>query len=425
MPSAPEYPRIIKHGSVVVKVYRAKHKTTESGWTYVLAWVAGGRRRLQQFAKESEAVEEGRLKAAQLADGQTEVAEMTRSDRDDLIAARELCGGVPLLSALEEWRKAREVAGGSLMAAVEAWAARHTTKFTSIKVADAVEAFIAAKEKAGKQGERTYRSKLKPLTDHFKDRALDSITVTEFTAYLERYEDAVTRNDFRKRTVALCRWAQRHGYLPKHVTLEIEATERAAEKKTKIGILTPTVYGQLLRFFHEKHREYLAPLVLAGFCGIRSDEIHGKRDDDRKTRQVWEDVHLKRKFVQVTNAKTNTASWRIVPLCPAAIEWLELCPEQKGPVCEPAAMERVRAIAIEAGFELPENCFRHSFISYRIAVTGDKPKVATEAGNSVGEIDRRYRVPLPEDQGKAWFGMTPAKVARLPQPELAHRQTAA
>jgi hypothetical protein len=87
-------------------------------------------------------------------------------------------------------------------------------------------------------------------------------------------------------------------------------------------------------------------------------------------------------------------------------------------------MERVRAIAIAAGFELPENCFRHSFISYRIAVTGDKPKVATEAGNSVAEIDRRYRVPIPEDQGKAWFAMTPAKSAKLPMLPTTLVQTA-
>jgi len=54
------YPRLIKHGSVVVKGYRAKQKTTAAGWAYVLVWVSGSRRRLQQFADESEAVEEGR-----------------------------------------------------------------------------------------------------------------------------------------------------------------------------------------------------------------------------------------------------------------------------------------------------------------------------------------------------------------------------
>lgn len=423
-----DYPKTIKNGSVVVKIYRIKHPSTASGFVFAVSYVTPRGRKMQQFAAEEDALEEARLKAAQLSEGRTDAVELTRADHEELMAARELCGSVPLRMALQEWRHAHELTNGQILPAAKAWAAKTTADFTRIDVAKAIDAFIAAKDKAGKQGERTYRSKLNPLKTVFKERYLDSITVSEFTAYLERYDDAVTRNDFRKRTVALCRWAQKHAYLPRGAALEIEATERAAEKKTKIGILTPTVFGQLLRFFREEHREYLAPLVLAGFCGIRADEIHGKRDDNREERQVWEDIHLKRKFAQVTNAKTNTASWRIVPLCPAAIEWLELCPEQKGPVCEPAAMERVRALAIEAGFELPENCFRHSFISYRIAVTGDKPKVATEAGNSVGEIDHRYRVPIPEDQGKAWFAMTPAKAAKLPaiprpSPAEAPRQT--
>ena len=70
-------------------------------------------------------------------------------------------------------------------------------------------------------------------------------------------------------------------------------------------------------------------------------------------------------------------------------------------------MEKVRALSISEGFKLPENCFRHSWISYRIALTGNKAETATEAGNSVKEIDRRYRVPLPKYLGKQWFGILP------------------
>ena len=62
MPKAPDFPKVIKAGSVAVKVYRVKHKSTSSGWAYVLAWTSGGRRRLQQFASETEATEEGRIK---------------------------------------------------------------------------------------------------------------------------------------------------------------------------------------------------------------------------------------------------------------------------------------------------------------------------------------------------------------------------
>lgn len=134
MPSAPEYPRLVKHGSVVVKVYRVKQKTTASGWAYSVACVSSGRRRLQQFADEGQAMEEARIKAGQIAEGRQELAELTRSARDDMLAARDLCAGVPLLSALEEWRKARDIIEGQILPAAEAWAARNTTKFTRIKV---------------------------------------------------------------------------------------------------------------------------------------------------------------------------------------------------------------------------------------------------------------------------------------------------
>lgn len=408
-----EYPKLVKAGSVVVKVYRLKHPTTASGFVYAVSYHTPEGRKMRQFVEESDAMEEARLKAAKLAEGRTEAADMSAGDRDELRAARDICAGLPLLSALNEWKQARDLIGGPLLPAAEAWAARNKHSFQQVVVADVIEKFIAAKEKAGKQAERTYRSKLGPLTEAFPDRTLDSISVTEFTAYLEKWEDGVTRNDLRKRTVALCRWAQRNGFLPRHMALEIEATERAAEKKTKIGILSPTTYGQLLRFAHSEHPHHLAPLVLAGFCGIRQDEIHGKRED-RTKRQTWEDIHLDRKFVQVTVAKTNTPAWRIVPLCDAAVEWLQLCPAREGVICDGGAMERFRLLARDAGFDLPDNAFRHSFISYRIAVTSDKPKVATEAGNSVAEIDRRYRVPVPEDVGKAWFAMTPAKAKKLP-----------
>ena len=83
--------------------------------------------------------------------------------------------------------------------------------------------------------------------------------------------------------------------------------------------------------------------------------------------------------------------------------------DHTGNVCRAAAMEQVRKGLIEVKFTLPENCFRHSYISHRIAaLDGNKPQVATEAGNSVGEIDRRYRVPLPKDEGLAWFEVRPA-----------------
>ena len=150
--------------------------------------------------------------------------------------------------------------------------------------------------------------------------------------------------------------------------------------------------------------DYLAAAVVAGFLGVRADEIHGKRKDDREKRQVWEDIHTEadEPLLTVTNAKENTPAWRTVPICSAAVEWLNLCPApHEGSICSAAAMERVRKIGLTAKRKLPENCFRNSYISYQVVLTGNKHQVSTWAGNSVKEIDRRYRRPVFAETGQA------------------------
>lgn len=402
---APRFPVTIRRGSVATKVYRLRRGDGRE--VYTAAWHAGGVRFTRQFPSYVEAHAEASLKADQLAAGRiSAAATVTADDASTLAEAKKLCDGVPLLAALQEWSKARRLCGGPIIPAAEQWADRNRKTLKRMKVADAVDAFIRAKERAGKQGERTYRAKLDPLKAFFPDAYIDAITSTQLAAYLEQWQDGVTRNDLRKRAVALWRWCQKSGYIARGTQLEIEHTERAHEEATEIGTITPETYRKLLEFIRSDHPEHLAALVLAGFCGIRSDEIHGKRAD-RSKRQLWEDIDLAQKHLNVTVAKKNTPAWRLVTLCDAAIEWLMLCPDRKGPVCQPGAMEKVRALAIAAGFALPENCFRHSAISYKIAVTGDKAATATWAGNSVAEIDRRYRRPMPKAAGEAWFGIRP------------------
>lgn len=171
---------------------------------------------------------------------------------------------------------------------------------------------------------------------------------------------------------------------------------------------TPAV--EILETVRAERPALLSALALAGFCGLRADEVQGKRDD-RARRQAWEDVHLDRGFLSVSAAKTNTPSWRVVPLCEAAVAWLSLVPVAKrtGPVGEARCLEKVRwhMRHREKPVNLPENCLRHSWISYRLAADGNKAQVAEWAGNSPAELTRRYRVPLPRDAGEAWFAIRP------------------
>ena len=55
------------------------------------------------------------------------------------------------------------------------------------------------------------------------------------------------------------------------------------------------------------------------------------------------------------------------------------------------------------------NALRHSFISYRVAETGDVPKVALEAGNSPAMIFAHYRELVTADDALQWFAIAPTK----------------
>lgn len=400
-----------------MKIYAVKSVTNASGKAYVLAWSTAEGRKIQKFADPAEAIREGKVKAGQIAMGQTVAAGMSSSDRDELHAARLIAGTTPLLAALREWQKISEITKGQGLAAAQLWAQRNAAGVNRILAPAAVEKFIALKDRAGKQGTRTYGSKLKPIKAQFETRYLDAIVAADWTAYLEQYQNGVTRNDFRKRAIALCRWAQKAGHLPRGIVPEIELTDRANEEATEIGTITPETYAKVLAFIREKHIHHLAAVVLAGFGAVRSDEIHGKRGErdqhgELAKRQTWEDIDLARRHLNVSVAKKNTPAWRLVSLCDAAVEWLSLCPNQKGFVCQAGAMEKVRAVLIEAGFQLPDNCFRHSAISYKIGVTSDKPATATWAGNSVSEIDRRYRRPMTKEASEAWFSIRPKHCPR-------------
>ena len=411
----PTFPLIVEHGPAQVKIYRVKASSTADGFAYQVVWKEpdNGRKVITK-ANLDDAKDEGKIKAQQLATGIVGASQMGAADLQIYAKANGIVEayGVPIVAALEEWAAARELVGAAIGEACTAFVKSRAKQLERIQLGAAIDQFILMKDKAGKQGERTYRAKLKPLLTFAGNVYLDTITAQQFSAYLETFADGVTRNDHRKRAVTLCRWAQRSGYLARDAKLEIEQTERATEKKTTFGIISPKVYGEVLEFIRKNHPEYLAATVLAGFCGLRSDEIHGKRSKPgvaraEMPRQKWEDISLSQGSLNVSVAKTNTPSHRLVPICPATIAWLKLCKDREGYVCIAGAMERVREICIAEGFNLPENCFRHSFITYEIAVTGDKQKTATIAGNSPAEIDRRYRVPMAESVGKKWFAVKP------------------
>lgn len=405
-----QWPQVVTAGSCSVTIYEVKHPTNANGKAYVLAWRTPEGRKTQKFADPDDALNEGKIKASQLASGRIEGADMTRGDRDELQAARVLAQGMPLLSALEEWAKARQLTTGNVLAACEAWAARTGTAHQRVTVAEAVKEFLQAKTAAGKNVARDHADSFRRINAGLGELFIDSISSRQLDTWLAQWAHPVTRNTNRKRIVSVWRWSQRKGYLPRDARTEAEMTDAAHEPAPVIGIISVETWKAFLAHFRQKHPELLAPLVLAGFCGLRRSEVH---------EQKWEDISFTRKNLRVSHAKRGTPARRMIPICDAALEWLRLCRDREGFVCptveykgivKPSlAIDGIRRIARDAELpELPENCFRHSYISHKVAATGDIARVSLDAGNSPKEINRHYRELVSEEEGKAWFEVRPA-----------------
>jgi hypothetical protein len=81
-----------------------------------------------------------------------------------------------------------------------------------------------------------------------------------------------------------------------------------------------------------------------------------------------------------------------------------------GNVCENLSIDRIRDIGRTAKFVLPENCFRHTFISARVVVTGSEAQTSLEAGNSPQMVHTHYLELMTKEEGEAWFASAPGVI---------------
>ena len=403
-----KFPCTLKRGSVAVRVYcvqRPPRAGRPAQTLFTLSWHAGDRRMTKQFTDESAAIAEGRLKLDQLSSGKLDAAaSMTIEDAAALAEARRIAGEVPLIAALSEWAKARKLARGELLPAARAWAAKQGTSYQRETLGNVSAAFMKAKKAGGVKTGKTYKL-IAHLTEKFGGLTMDSITSLALARWMqERYGDPVYFNTALKRFRTLWRWARKNGYLPKDAQTVAESVDAAREQPNRIGFIRAGELANLLALVRSDAPELLAPLVLAALCGMRSSEVHG---------QQWEDIDLEAGHVRVTAAKPNTPAFRLVPLCPAAVAWLLLCPNRKGRVCRTVVdVERLRDLALAHKMELPANAFRHSYISHAVALSGDVNRTALDAGNSPSKIFKNYRALVTPTEGEAWFELAPEAVAR-------------
>jgi integrase len=392
------YPKKVRAGAITVRIYRTRSKRAASGFIYQVAWHDGTRRKLRQFTDSKDAATEAEILAADLNAGR-QPGGLNRDDIDTLTTCRKLAGDISPVAALEQWRAAMDICKGNLIEAADLWRKANSGTSERLTLADAISRFKASQGKAGINVKATYKNRFEVLLAAFPGAMLANITTPQLTAFLERIPHPVTRNTSRKNLVTLWNWARRQGYIPDSVRTVAENTIRATEDdETEIGICTPDTLRQLFEIIATEHPHYLPPLTLAAFCGLRRVEVHN---------QQWADIDLDAGHLNVSKAKVRTPASRLVELPAAALRWLAICKNREGAICKNLSLDRIRNIGRDAGLELPENCFRHSFISYKIGLGLSKGQVATIAGTSEKQITKHYNKPSKGDVSKAWFEVTP------------------
>jgi integrase len=131
----------------------------------------------------------------------------------------------------------------------------------------------------------------------------------------------------------------------------------------------------------------------------------------------WAHVDFEQGHVEVpAKAAKVKGRRRLVPMTDNLRAWLIPGAKEKGKLTPlPTSLQQLfRKVTAKADVSWKKNALRHSFISYRCAVTKNVAQVAYEAGNSPAIIHTHYLNCRPEREALAWFAVVPTVSPKEP-----------
>jgi len=237
---------------------------------------------------------------------------------------------------------------------------------------------------------------------------ISSVTAAEVRSYIQNLRNPDrsplaprSRENHRRLVVTLFEYAAQQGYVARDTATDVANIAGPRVVAGTTGIFTPQQIRKILPALNGTDRVILA---LAAFCGLRSAELGRLR---------WENIKMDQRVVVVDAGQTKTASRRVVPLPEAAVAWIApLVPAHStGRVSRhdhPDYQSKHFAETAQAlGIKWVRNGLRHSWCSYRLALTKNAAQTAHEAGNSPGILHRNYNELVTEAEAAAWFNVIP------------------
>jgi integrase len=251
--------------------------------------------------------------------------------------------------------------------------------------------------------------------------------------------DPTTIDNDRRAWSSFFSWCVEKGYcLANPATKQGRRRSGGDDDDDEVVVLSIAEVRRLLSSAQAYKSGKLVPYVALGlFCGIRPDELKRLR---------WSDIDVKAKEVTIRKSVSKVKRVRVVSISDNAMEWLLPHAVEKTPIVAKNWRKDFDAVKAHAGFGNPEfqmnlpvprndeereqrkqmkpwpqDCMRHTAISFYLRKHGDEGKAATWAGNSVKMIHDYYlNMVTPEDTEIFW-GVTPETVSAqiIPLPQAA------
>ena len=321
------------------------------------------------------------------------------------------------LDALESLRDPNTGKAPRLLDAVQDYAKLIKPTLGTEATRDEVELYLDETDKRASTGNiqedsaRDTRNRLKRfLSSKLSLQPLGFFATDAGTKALEKWLDALpvgptTFNNYRRHLSIFFGWAVKNSKLPRNPCAQIEERRKKRSEEQEAEIITPEEFRSLLLVARgslagvsEDERwspGLLAGVALQGFCGIRAKEM---------TRLEWKAVDFEEGQVLVSKGQGKTRKGRLIPLPEACRSWLKDFAGKTGPVVPSEYQKKVsglRAIMrspspitrTAPGFvpsEMPDNCLRHSFATYHLALHKSEALTSRLMGNSPGVLRDNY-----------------------------------
>jgi len=411
MPKFRKFPIAVKRGSFVVKIYY----TPSGGYDrFTVTYTSLGKRRRHTFSDLRDARIQAETIANKHARGQADALLLTNTDR--LLYVRAVQTLRPVKTSLDraaaDFAEAHRILDGrSVIEAARDYARRHPKAAPTKMLPVVVDEFLKAKCDQGLSHAylKDLRYRCGRLAKHLIC-PIASVTAEDIRMFFSELKlSARSHNNFAIAVTTLFSFAKSRGYLPKDHD-EMAGVEKIKDLGGEIEIYSPAEMQRLLAAASD---DVLPTLAIGGFAGLRSAEIQ---------RLEWSDVRFQDRFIQITKGKAKNAARRLVPITDNLSDWLAPYAALQGRVwthsssylyqCQASAAARTKTENLPA-VDWKHNALRHSFISYRVAITQDVNKVALEAGNSPAMIFRHYRELVRPADATKWFSLSPEKPANV------------